>query len=285
MSSSRAVCLCLLFAACAAPDDLDPPDHVDGPAGSDALKADGTAVPATFHGGAVLSLGINVYVIWYGPWATGPGHTRPAMEEFLRHLDDPAAMYWNILSSYTDQKGNAVVPKVRYAGFITDAASHGTKYGDYHAIVKDHLEAGDLPDDPKGVYLVLPDEGIEDTGLCGHLCGSHGYYQAADGHRVHVAHLVHPNRCPKACGRNMPKLIAHELAETVTDPEYRGWYDAKGSEMADKCAAQPLGTVTLGTHDYTLPQLWLVTDASAGECAMGWEFIDCDKDPVSCGEQ
>ena len=33
----------------------------------------------------------------------------------------------------------------------------------------------------------------------------------------------------------MVSIIAHELAETVTDPDNGGWYDSTGAENADKC--------------------------------------------------
>ena len=62
-------------------------------------------------------------------------------------------------------------------------------------------------------------------------------------------------------------VIAHELAETVSDPEVNTWTDAKGQENADKCS-WTYGTtysasngasanVKIGTTDYLIQQNWL----------------------------
>ena len=41
----------------------------------------------------------------------------------------------------------------------------------------------------------------------------------------------------------MVSVIAHELAEAVTDPLLNAWYDSTGAENADKCA-WTFGTVS-----------------------------------------
>jgi hypothetical protein len=293
MRRIASLCAVLLVACTASSSEQGSSDQPDeATVATSSAKADSaTTAKMKLGGGAVLWQGINVYVIWYGNWATGPGHSRPVIEDFLANLDDPTAGYWNILSSYYDAEGHFVLPFVNYAGSVDDAYSRGKTYGDYHQIVRDHLEAGDLPQDPFGVYLVLPDMDVNDTGLCGRNCGSHGYYQAPDGERVHVAHVVHTGRCPKVCGVSslkgitgnpgadwMPTIIAHELAETVTDPEYDGWKDTQGKEMADKCVWKGWGSTYLtengaeanthlGTRDYLLQPLWLLQGEGAGQCA------------------
>jgi hypothetical protein len=42
----------------------------------------------------------------------------------------------------------------------------------------------------------------------------------------------------------MVSIIAHELIETVTDPDGNAWYDDKGYENADKVRAPPLDKTT-----------------------------------------
>ena len=34
----------------------------------------------------------------------------------------------------------------------------------------------------------------------------------------------------------MASILAHELEESVTDPDLNAWYDSRGGENADKCA-------------------------------------------------
>ena len=74
----------------------------------------------------------------------------------------------------------------------------------------------------------------------------------------------------------MASIIAHELEESVTDPNLNAWYDNAGNENADKCAwtfgatsAASNGSrynVTLGGHQYLIQQNWV--DAASGGCAM-----------------
>ena len=73
----------------------------------------------------------------------------------------------------------------------------------------------------------------------------------------------------------MASIIAHELEETVTDPDLNAWYDRSGAENGDKCA-WTFGTqytvangakanVHLGARDYLIQLNWI---AAAGPCAM-----------------
>jgi hypothetical protein len=34
----------------------------------------------------------------------------------------------------------------------------------------------------------------------------------------------------------MVSVVAHELEETLSDPDLNGWYDSAGAENGDKCA-------------------------------------------------
>lgn len=73
----------------------------------------------------------------------------------------------------------------------------------------------------------------------------------------------------------MVSVIAHELEETVTDPDLNAWYDWSGNENADKCAWK-FGTtypaangskanMNLGGSDFMVQQNWV--NASGGYCA------------------
>src|SRR5258708_32767994 len=96
------------------------------------------------------------------------------------------------------------------------------------------------------------------------------------------------DRCPSGCtaqstGPNgttgvdgMASVIAHELEESVTDPNLNAWYASNGQENADKCA-WTFGTtyiasngaranMKLGPMDYMIQQNWV--NASGGYCAL-----------------
>jgi hypothetical protein len=76
----------------------------------------------------------------------------------------------------------------------------------------------------------------------------------------------------------MASVIAHELEETVTDPQLNAWYDAVGKEDADKCAWMfgdtypvPNGSsanMRLGSRDFLIQQNWV--NVSGGYCVSGY---------------
>jgi hypothetical protein len=74
----------------------------------------------------------------------------------------------------------------------------------------------------------------------------------------------------------MASIIAHELEETVTDPDLNAWYDSRGAENADKCAWTfgttftttngSLANMTLGGRNFLIQRNWV--NASGGFCAL-----------------
>jgi hypothetical protein len=74
----------------------------------------------------------------------------------------------------------------------------------------------------------------------------------------------------------MVSIVAHELEESVTDPDLNAWYDTRGYENADKCAwsfgttyaAAGGGTANmqLGTRDFLIQRNWV--PANGGYCAL-----------------
>jgi hypothetical protein len=73
----------------------------------------------------------------------------------------------------------------------------------------------------------------------------------------------------------MASIIAHELEESVTDPDLNAWYDHRGMENADKCAWTfgstytvnngALANMKLGNRNYLIQQNWV--NAAGGYCA------------------
>ena len=74
----------------------------------------------------------------------------------------------------------------------------------------------------------------------------------------------------------MASIIAHELEESVTDPDLNAWYDRRGYENADKCAwtwgsthtttAGGVGNITVGGKDFLVQQNW----RASGGCATSY---------------
>jgi hypothetical protein len=161
------------------------------------------------------------------------------------------------------------------------------------------VQQGRLPNDPNGVYFVLTSADVAQTNgtgssFCTQYCGWHTY--GTLGNNLKFSFVGNGDRCPSSCGLSsspngnagadgMASVVAHELEETVTDPQIDAWHNANNEENADKCAwkfgatyTAPNGAtanVKLGNRDYLIQQNWLNT--GAGSCAMSYQT------PSICG--
>jgi len=248
----------------------------------------------TLHsGGSVMNnvAGTNVYYIWYGNWA---GNTATTI------LTDLAGSiggspYFNINTTYYDTLSGSkkyVTNAVHYLGSTTDNYSVGKALSDaqIQTVVSSAITSGRLPKDANGVYFVLTSKDVnESSGFCTQYCGwhTHGTYSSTD---IKYSFVGDASRCITGCaaqstGPNgnagvdgMISVIAHELEETVTDPDLNGWYFATGNENGDQCA-WTFGTqytaangakanMKIGTRDYLVQQNWI--QAAAGSCALSY---------------
>lgn len=87
-------------------------------------------------------------------------------------------------------------------------------------------------------------------GFCTRFCGWHNYFTIGDDPAGYKYGWVgySGDQCPESCtvqvGPNdvgvdgMISVIAHELTEAATDPEFDAWTDDNGYENADKCSWQ-----------------------------------------------
>src|SRR5258707_1230768 len=136
--------------------------------------------------------------------------------------------------------------------------------------------------------------------FCSQYCGWHTYGTYTSPTRVKTtikyAFIGNPSNCLAACSGQdhgaspngdqgvdaMISVIAHEIAETVSDPLLNAWYDSSDEENADKCA-WTYGTVTtvpvigttsydynvvIGTSKYLIQQNWV--NSGAGFCAKSY---------------
>jgi hypothetical protein len=241
-----------------------------------------------YQNGPLILGNTNVYYIWYGNWS---GNTAPAiLNNFAQHIG--GSHYYAINTTYYDAKKNFVTNAVTFMGAATDNYSLGKALTDTNVktIVANQISTGALPRDANGVYFVLTSADVNATsGFCTQYCGWHTHASIA-GADIKYSFVGNPDRCPNACsaqtvGPNgnagadaMASIIAHELEETVTDPDLNAWYDSRGAENADKCAWK-FGTtyaaangakanMALGNMNYLIQQNWV--NAAGGYCAVSY---------------
>ena len=248
-----------------------------------------TASPITYHGGPVVTKGVNVYYIWYGNWTGNTAVT--ILTDFMNHLS--GSPWLNIDTTYYQTVNRVQTPvmnQVTLAGSCVDTYSQGSRLRDSSItqIVQRAISKKLLPLDPKGAYFVLTSADVAETsGFCTNYCGWHTYATIGN-YKIPISFIGNSARCLSACAvqstspnnnagaDGMVNIIAHELAEIMNDPQLNAWYDATGAECADKCA-WTFGTtytaangskanVKLGTRDYLIQQNWVNT--GAGGCVL-----------------
>ena len=246
----------------------------------------------TYHGGKVLLGTANVYLIWYGNWsgnsATG------ILTDLVTNLG--GSPYLLINTTYYDAQNQHVSGAVRYAGSTNDFYSQGTALttGQIPTIVSSAISSGRLPSDANGIYFVLTSKDVTLGGFCSSNCGWHTSGTIA-GTTIRYSFIGNPDQCPSVCAAQtatspngnvgadgMASVLAHELEETLTDPDITAWYDldAQGNfvENADRCAwsfgseyTAPNGAranMRIGSRDYLIQQNWL--NANGGACVLSY---------------
>jgi len=240
-----------------------------------------------YHGGPVMSNGVNVYYIWYGTWSSAAQSILTTLAQGLG-----GSPYFNINTTYFSGSTTHTFVKniVTYKSSTTDNYSLGKALSDANifTIVKNAISAGKLPLDSNAVYFVLTASDVNETsGFCTQYCGWHtnGSVNGAD---VKYAFIGNPARCLSSCAAQTTSpngdagadgaasIVSHELEEATTDPDLNAWFDRTGEENADKCA-WTFGTestasngskfnVTLAGKQYLIQQNWV--QATSGFCAM-----------------
>jgi hypothetical protein len=270
-----------------------------GGSGPDSVST--TNPPIVYHGGAAWAGTPNLYLIWYG-WSNwnGPYADNTASQVltfFAQNIG--GSSYFDTVTGYYSQNGNTktyVSNSVNYAGYITDNYSQGYTLSYGANIITRAVSNGLLPNDPDGIYVVLLSADVTYSGFCSKSCGFHTTVTVG-GNRLVYAMIGNTGRCRSSCGDStnapstdfaadgMASILAHELAESVTDPFGTAWYDKNGQEISDKCAwmfgkttvGNPLNPVgvwntILGSGSnvrrYKLQELW--ANYGAGYCTLSY---------------
>lgn len=233
--------------------------------------------PITYHGGPVMTGETHLYLIWYGSW-DGNSATE-ILTDFANSLG--GSPYYAINASYMQMDFSTVSGDLTFAGEIADAYSHGTRLTDtdVRRIVGAALTKGSLPTDEHGIYTVITSaDVVERSGFTKSYCGWHSHARLSktdikfafvgdpttQGLSQCSAQTVSPNGNPGADA--MVSIFAHEIVETVSDPDANAWYDRDGSENADKCSWTygpdvytvngAKANILLGSRNYLIQQNW-----------------------------
>jgi phosphate-induced protein 1 len=242
-----------------------------------------------YHNGQ-LQLGTqDLYLVLYGSWGNPDTSSNVnILSDVVMHCPRP---YTDIFQAYTDYAGRAPNGCFIVSLPIVDAYSHGTTLSDADVVdvVRQQLDAGALPEDPVGIYVVVTSADVaESSGFGTSYCAWHSRF-LHQGIPLHLGFIGWPERAPAACAPNgvgpngtvgADAAVSHLwgiLSGYLTDPEFNGWYDKLGLEMADKCvwtfgttyaaANGAKANVHFGTRDFLLQQLW-VPGKNGGTCGL-----------------
>ncbi len=240
----------------------DPTSATAGPvAPSGVIASNGISC----DGGPIINdgPGVNAYFIWYGNWSSNQDAQRIRVK-FITHVG--SSSYFNINTTYYSQRARAggdergkdfVLNRVRYKRSASDEYSHGVNLTHYsvYLVVWDAISEGQLPADPNAVYFVLTSPDMNETGFGIRNCGWHSssvssglptvsgvdikyaFVGDAEAQFAYSCIWNYPTTMSGSLGADgMANIIAHELSESVTDPDGTSWVNPGGQEVADLCA-------------------------------------------------
>lgn len=239
--------LVFIFIACTANDVIVKEQFHTAPAGvinHNAAPPNGSnnsLSKINYHSGSLMN-NPNIYIVWYGNWSAG---AKNIIKTFIRDIS--GSSYMNINSTYA-VNGKPVGKNLNLSGeYLISGYPQGKNLSDTQIL---NLIKGVNPTDTNGIYFLLTSEEISTvSGFCRSYCGWHSYANVSN-RNIKYSFVGNPKNCLNSCaiqnlGPNgtgyegvdaMLSIIAHEINETITDPNFNGWYDSQGNENADKCA-------------------------------------------------
>ncbi len=267
------------------PDGMGDRIRSAGPNNASSVQFD-TGNRIQYWGGSVMLGTSHVYIIWYGTFDSG---TMGVVSTLVSSIG--GSPYFNINTGYFDSTGNSVSNSLSMAGSVQNNYSKGSslRSSDIGGIVSDTIAGGLLPLDTNGIYMLLTAGDVSVSGFGSSFCGYHSF-ETVSNTKIHYAFIGNPapshlNSCAQQATNSpnnnpgadaMASTIAHELDETVTDPNLDAWYDSGGNEVADKCAWNfgstytapngSLANMNLGGNNYLIQQDWV--NAAGGACGL-----------------
>jgi hypothetical protein len=253
-----------------------------------------------YHGGPVMTNPHTVYIIWYGNWNGNSALT--LLPSFIPALN--GTPYFAINTTYENGSHTNVSAAVTLGAQAFDNYSQTSLLSEtgVRNVISSAMSRGAVPVDPNGVYFVLSSGDVNEIDsthgeFCVDFCGFHGH-ATLFGNDIKYAFvgnaspkcINNPNSGVTCAPTNpvvspngntgadaMASTIAHELSETVTDPDLNAWFDPSNpSENGDKCNFQFGSTfsvangsqanISLGGQNFLIQQNWL--NDGGGGCTM-----------------
>lgn len=229
-------------------------------------RGHGGSTTITYHGGSVMTQGVNVYVIYYGTFANTPPipTSETVVNQFFSDLHNSGQ--YGVNSTYYDASTATIAPTFYFNPIDYVSGGTGSLYRDtgaslgnsvgsstVPAIVSHAITAGGLPVDENGVYFVVTAPNIKVAGFCKSFCAYHTTSTSiVPGKHIRYALVPDPGQACTGCDGNyflhqtitpngnqgadeMTDSMIHELSETVTDPDLGAWYTSSGAENGDLC--------------------------------------------------
>lgn len=244
-----------------------------------------------YHGGPVMQDPLRLTLIWYGTWNQ---NQKDLIKTFI--LDLNQSPWFNINQGYYGSDGGAVTNQFAVQAEINDpdySLGHDLTEGSIQQLSLNALAQDGGTFDQNAVYMVMGaadvSQSLQGSNFCTSFCGWHDF-QANGPISMKYLFVGNPENCLDSCAWQqtvspngdvgvdaMLSVIAHELSETVTDPEISAWYNAtRGMECADMCqwhfgsiTTLPNGAqtnVTINNRNYLIQQNWV--NANGGYCGL-----------------
>ncbi len=251
----------------------------------------GAASPAiSNHGGPVMGGAPDIHLIWYGKWDQTSGSDTVAgqqiVQDFMSSVGGSNWMKINTATPVTGKgytgsggssvSGNIATVHTANVGYLNNSIK-SLSDANIATVVSNYV-ATQGGASTNAIYFVLTSSDVTaSSGFCTRYCGWHTTGTVAGVANVKYSFVGNANRCLAGCAPQttspngnagvdgMVSVLAHELVETLSDPQLNAWYDSKGAENADKCAwtfgalnAQKFAAngavynVTLGARNYAI---------------------------------
>jgi len=215
------------------------------------------------HGGPVIA-SANIYVIYWGNPSDFPADFADGLSKFYEGFGNSS--YANVLTQYLR---GAPPPTATLVGSASDTSAPPTRPPKLKRIVKEACTFAGGNVDPNGIYVVAASKSPLNANFCAwHNVGT------CKGSKIAVVYLPNVDSTCQITStdlnnysRNTQSIVnyaAHELAESMTDPQINAWLDSNGREVADKCETKFGPPVTLSNGSiWRVQEYW---SNAAGKC-------------------
>jgi serine protease len=214
-----------------------------------------------YHSGAVQTSPHVYLVFWGANWFSG-GDPRGVANRLHYFYSGVSGSSWaNVLKQYGSRYGSFTNPLGQYKGWIQDTTAipaHPSQTDVARAVQRAAARIGDRTYNAQYV-IAMPWGVVDQYSASGtRACAWHNYTYVNQTQWVTYTALPYTpyiDSLGYGCGTGRVNGSAgaldgvtinagHEYAETVLDPSLSAWYDADGSENADKCSWKNLADRT-----------------------------------------